>query len=104
MKEDKSITFIGFKEKDKNATNETCNCKEFVKRMIDEHKELIDRINKLDEYVIRFAATKDDVYEYANKCIQLNAMKAYAHALEARLLNQGIVYDSELNAYFEHIK
>lgn len=75
--------------------------KDFVKRMIAEHQELVERIAKLDEYVYTEKSDNDDKVEFANKCIQLAAMKKYEEALRARLENQNIVCTGE--EYFEHI-
>ena len=74
---------------------------DFVKRMVDEHSQLVVRINKLNEYVYSDKSNKDDKVEFANKCIQLSAMKKYEEALRARLENQGIFFEN--NQYFERI-
>ena len=73
--------------------------KDFVKRMINEHKELLGRIDRLEQNV--YIDNKDDKVEFANKCVQLKCMRGYADALACRLKNQGI----ELNAgqYFEKV-
>lgn len=71
---------------------------DFVKRMIVEHKELCEKIDKLNEVVyneenpIHKATSKVD---YANMAIQLNAMKTYANALECRINNQGVYIDED---------
>lgn len=67
--------------------------KDFVKRMVIEHKELVARIEKLHNNVYNLAANTDDKVEYANKAIQLAAMKKYEEALRARLENQGIGFN-----------
>ena len=74
---------------------------EFVKRMIDEHAELVVRIQKLHNYVYSEASDKDNKTEFANKCIQLAAMKKYEEALRARLENQGVFFDN--SQYFERV-
>ena len=74
---------------------------DFVKRMIDEHSQLIVRIQGLHEYIYSDKSDKDDKVEFANKCIQLAAMKKYEEALRARLENQGIFFEN--GKYFEHI-
>ena len=74
---------------------------EFVKRMIDEHAELVVRIQKLHNYVYSEASDKDNKPEFANKCIQLAAMKKYEEALRARLENQGVFFEN--NQYFKRI-
>lgn len=66
----------------------------FVQRMIDEHAELLIRIDKLEEYIYN-PKNNDDKIEYANKCLQLRGMKIYAEALGVRLANQGIQFDGE---------
>lgn len=74
---------------------------EFVKRMIDEHAELVIRIQKLHNYVYSEASDKDNKTEFANKCIQLAAMKKYEEALRARLENQGVFFEN--SQYFERV-
>ena len=74
---------------------------EFVKRMIKEHSELVVRIQKLNNYVYSEASDKDNKPEFANKCIQLAAMKKYEEALRARLENQGVFFDN--GQYFERV-
>lgn len=66
--------------------------KDFVKRMIDEHAQLVVRISKLHNYIYDGRGEQDEAHELANKCMQLIAMKQYANALECRLNNQGICY------------
>lgn len=67
--------------------------KAFVKRMIEEHVELVVRIVKLDDYVYSNKSDNDDKIEFANKCVQLAAMRKYEEALRARIENQNIVID-----------
>ena len=74
---------------------------EFVKRMIDEHAELVVRIQKLHNYVYSEASDKDNKPEFANKCIQLAAMKKYEEALRARLENQSVFFEN--GQYFERV-
>lgn len=74
---------------------------EFVKRMIKEHSELVVRIQKLHNYVYSEASDKDNKPEFANKCIQLAAMKKYEEALRARLENQGVFFEN--GQYFERV-
>ena len=75
--------------------------KDFVKRMLAEHQELVERIATLDDYIYSDKSDKDDKVEFANKCIQLTAMKKYEEALRARLENNGVNwYNGE---YFEHL-
>lgn len=65
---------------------------DFVKRMVDEHAELVVRTTKLHNYVYSDRSNNDDKVEFANKCIQLAAMKKYEECLRARLENVGIQY------------
>ena len=74
---------------------------EFIKRMIDEHAELVVRIQKLHNYVYSEASDKDNKPEFANKCIQLSAMKKYEEALRARLENQSVFFEN--GQYFERV-
>lgn len=90
--------------------------KDFVKRMIEEHSQLIVRINKLDDFLygngglnihtdIKNNQTQDDLFrnmtEFANKAIQLRSMKTYLLALECRLNNNGIFFED--GEYLERI-
>ena len=74
---------------------------DFVKRMVDEHSQLVVRTQKLNEYIYSDKSNKDDKVEFANKCIQLSSMKKYEEALRARLENQGIFFEN--GQYFERI-
>lgn len=73
----------------------------FVQRMIIEHSELVERIKQLNDYVYSKKSDKDDKIEFANKCIQLNAMRTYEKALRARLENRDIIYED--GGYFAHL-
>lgn len=73
----------------------------FVERMIREHSELVKRIKKLHNYVYSKASDEDSRVEFANKCIQLAAMKKYEEALRARLENQDIICED--GEYFAHL-
>lgn len=73
----------------------------YQKRMIEEHSQLVVRIEKLHDYVYSDKSNVDNKVEFANKCIQLAAMKKYEEALRARIENAGIVYEN--GNYFEHI-
>jgi hypothetical protein len=73
----------------------------FVQRMMIEHSELVERIKKLHNYIYSDASDKDDKVEFANKCIQLTAMKKYEEALRARLENQDIICEN--GEYFAHL-
>lgn len=73
----------------------------YQKRMIEEHSELVVRIQKLHDYVYSSASDADNKIEFANKCIQLAAMKKYEEALRARFENAGIVFEN--GEYFERV-
>ena len=73
----------------------------YQKEMIEEHSGLVVRIQKLHNYVYSEASDKDNKPEFANKCIQLAAMKKYEEALRARLENQGVFFEN--NQYFKRI-
>ena len=73
----------------------------YQKRMIEEHSELIVRIQKLHDYIYSSASDADNKVEFANKCIQLAAMKKYEEALRARFENAGIVFEN--GEYFERV-
>ena len=73
----------------------------FVKRMINEHRELVNRIANLHNWVYN-PNNNDNKIEFANKAIQLAAMKKYEEALRARLENQNIVITDE-GEYFERV-
>ena len=75
--------------------------KDYQKRMIEEHSELVVRIQKLHDYIYSDKSNADNKVEFANKCIQLAAMKKYEEALRARLENAGIVFEN--GEYFEHV-
>lgn len=72
-----------------------------VKLMVDEHSQLVVRIQKLHEYIYGNRSNTDDKVEFANKCIQLSAMKKYEEALRARLENQGIFFEN--GQYFDKV-
>lgn len=75
---------------------------DYQKRMIEEHSQLVVRIEKLNDYIYNDKAIDiDDKVEFANKCIQLTAMKKYEEALRARLENLGIVCED--GEYFAHL-
>lgn len=75
--------------------------KNFVKRMCEEHAELVVRIQKLHDFVYGDTSDKVSRVEFANQCIQLAAMKKYEEALRARLENQGIFFEN--GVYLERI-
>ena len=73
----------------------------YQKEMIEEHSGLVVRIQKLHNYVYSEASDKDNKPEFANKCIQLAAMKKYEEALRARLENQGVFFEN--GEYLERV-
>ena len=73
----------------------------YQKRMIEEHSGLVVRIQKLHDYIYSDKSNEDNKVEFANKCIQLAAMKKYEEALRARLENAGIVFEN--GEYFEQV-
>lgn len=73
----------------------------YQKEMIEEHSELVVRIQKLHNYVYSDKSNADNKVEFANKCIQLASMKKYEEALRARFENAGIVFSN--GEYFEHV-
>lgn len=64
----------------------------YVKNMMEEHAQLVKRIVALDDYIYSDKSDNDDKVEFANKCIQLAAMRQYERSLGARLENAGIVF------------
>lgn len=73
----------------------------YQKRLIEEHSQLVVRIEKLHDWIYSDKSNKDDKIEFANKCIQLTAMKKYEEALCARLENVNIVFEN--GQYFERV-
>lgn len=73
----------------------------YQKRMIEEHTDLVIRIQKLHNWIYSDKSDADNKVEFANKCIQLAAMKKYEEALRARFENAGIVFEN--GEYFERI-
>ena len=66
----------------------------YIESMIQEHKELVPRIQKLHNWVYGGAHEKVDAAEFANECIQLKAYKVAEEALRARLTNAGVIFDN----------
>lgn len=90
--------------------------KEYIANMIQEHAQLVVRINELKEVIysnnglnvytdIENNKTQDQLFynmsEYANRCMQLMSMRSYKKALECRLNNAGIVYSE--GEYLERV-
>ena len=74
---------------------------DFVQRMVEEHSQLVVRTQALHEYIYSDKSDNDNKVEFANKCIQLAAMKKYEEALRARLENQGIFFEN--GQYFDKV-
>ena len=73
----------------------------YQKDLIEEHSNLVVRIQKLHDWIYSDKPIKDDKVEFANKCIQLAAMKKYEEALRARIENIGSTFEN--GNYFEHV-
>lgn len=73
----------------------------YQKALIEEHSNLVVRIQKLHDYVYSDASNKDNRVEFANKCIQLASMKKYEEALRARMENVDITFEN--GNYFERV-
>ena len=73
----------------------------YQKDLIEEHSNLVVRVSKLHDYIDSDKSNNDHRVEFANKCIQLAAMKKYEEALRARLENAGIVFSE--GQYFEKV-
>ena len=74
---------------------------DFVQRMVEEHSQLVVRTQALHEYIYSDKSDNDNKVEFANKCIQLAAMKKYEEALRARLENQSVFFEN--GQYFERV-
>ena len=73
----------------------------YQKALIEEHSNLVVRIQKLHDWIYSDKPIKDDKVEFANQCIQLAAMQKYEEALRARIENIGITFEN--GNYFEHV-
>ena len=73
----------------------------YQKDLIEEHSNLVVRINVLNNNVYGSASDVDNKVEFANKCIQLAAMKKYEEALRARIENTGIIFNN--GEYLERV-
>ena len=74
---------------------------DFIQRMVEEHSQLVVRTQALYEYIYSDKSDNDNKVEFANKCIQLSAMKKYEEALRARLENQCVFFEN--GQYFERV-
>lgn len=73
----------------------------YQKALVEEHSNLVVRIQKLHDWIYSDKPIKDDKVEFANKCIQLAAMKKYEEALRARMENVDITFEN--GKYFENV-
>lgn len=73
----------------------------YQKSLVEEHSNLVVRIQKLHDWIYSDKPIKDDKVEFANKCIQLAAMKKYEEALRARMENVDITFEN--GKYFENV-
>ena len=76
----------------------------YQKELIKEHKELCERIRKINKLTINDNEAKD-VHNYTNIILQQKGMMDYESALAARLCNSGICIEGDryYPIYFEHI-
>ena len=73
----------------------------YQKDLIEEHSNLVVRIKVLHNNIYSYASDVDNKVEFANKCIQLAAMKKYEEALRARIENTGIMFNN--GEYLERV-
>ena len=73
--------------------------KKYVKRMVEEHSDLYVRIAELHDDIYNTDTSHINNADFANMCIQLNAMRQYEKCLIARLNNAGVSFDN--GAYHE---
>lgn len=73
--------------------------KKYVKRMVEEHSDLYVRIAELHDDIYNKDTSHINKADFANMCIQLNAMRQYEKCLIARLNNAGVSFDN--GAYHE---
>ena len=77
--------------------------KDFVKRMINEHKQLNENIAQLNNFLkIQTNNFTIGLHEFGAMNIQLNAMQSYSEALTTRLALHGIII-TDNGTYFEKI-
>lgn len=77
--------------------------KDFVKRMINEHKQLNANIANLNNFLkSQIDNCTIGLHEFGAMNIQLNAMKSYSEALTVRLALHGIIV-TDKGTYFEKI-
>lgn len=73
--------------------------KKYVKRMVEEHSDLYVRIAELHDDIYNKDTSHISKADFANMCIQLNAMRQYEKCLVARLNNAGVSFEN--GAYHE---
>lgn len=75
----------------------------FIKRAIDEHKELSERIDKLVRFIDDVAIDDKNIgkYEYSLMVVQLEHMISYAKTLMDRLNHHGVYFNDD--EYFEKV-
>lgn len=73
----------------------------YQKSLIEEHSQLVIRINELNNHVYSEEASLENRIEFANECIQLSSMKKYEECLRARLENANIIFEN--GQYFERV-
>lgn len=75
---------------------------DFVKRMIDEHANLLI---KIDDLIVNITTNGNNINkdEYSNMNVRLVAMKIYRDSLETSLNNYGITFNSEDCTYHEKV-
>ena len=73
----------------------------YQKALVEEHSNLVVRIQELHDWIYSDKPIKDDKIEFANKCIQLAAMTKYEEALRARMENVDSTFEN--GKYFERV-
>lgn len=68
--------------------------KKYVKCMVEEHSQLYVRIAELHDDIYNKDTSHINKADFANMCIQLNAMRQYEKCLIARLNNAGVSFDN----------
>lgn len=68
----------------------------YVKRMVEEHSQLYVRIAELHDDIYNKDTSQINKADFANMCIQLNAMRQYEKCLIARLNNAGVIFGNGL--------
>ena len=73
----------------------------YQKALIEEHSQLVIRIKALQDDVYGDNSETYNKIEFANRAIQLAAMKKYEECLRARLNNSNIIFEDD--HYFEDV-